>query len=326
MAAPRGHVLVIAEELDPTADLVVHALNERRVPVMRFDLADSPQRIMLAAMHDSAEPGWTGCLDTAVRTARLEEVRAVYYRRPGPPRISDRVHEDYRGWARSQALVGMVQVLGALPVTWMHHPDLYRASAHKPGQLVTAARVGLTVPRTLITNGLVQARSWAERVGGPLICKPVTAGALAGPDGGTLVLPTRRIEPTDLDESLELTCHMLQEWVPKAYEVRLTVVGERMFPVAIHADTPAAEIDWRADYDALTYESIPIPDEVATSVRRFMDHYGLNFGALDFAVRPDGQWVFFECNPAGQWQFVSAATGLPIADAHADLLQGAIAP
>ncbi|WP_328462010.1 hypothetical protein [Streptomyces sp. NBC_00448] len=47
-------------------------------------------------------------------------------------------------------------------------------------------------------------------------------------------------------------------------------------------------------------------------------------GAFDFAVLPDGQWVFYECNPSGQWQFIAAATGLPIAEAHASLLTGAI--
>lgn len=116
---------------------------------------------------------------------------------------------------------------------------------------------------------------------------------------------------------------MLQEWVPKSCEVRLTAVGRRMFPVAIHAGSPAAAVDWRADHGSLGYEPIDVPDGIEAGVRRFMDHYGLNFGAFDFAVTPDGRWVFFECNPAGQWQFIAAATGLPIASAHAELLRGA---
>ncbi|WP_380228528.1 hypothetical protein [Kitasatospora misakiensis] len=83
-------------------------------------------------------------------------------------------------------------------------------------------------------------------------------------------------------------------------------------------------MDWRSDYDALEYEPVSIPDDVAAAVRRFMARYQLNYGAFDFAVTPAGDWVFFECNPAGQWQFVAAATKLPIAEAHASLLQGAI--
>ena len=110
----------------------------------------------------------------------------------------------------------------------------------------------------------------------------------------------------------------------KEFEVRLTVVGDEMFPVAIRSRSEAGKADWRSDYDALEYEPVDLPAEVARRVRRFMNIYGLNYGAFDFAVRPDGEWVFYECNPAGQWQFVAQATGLPIAEAHASLLQGAI--
>ncbi|URN12290.1 methyltransferase domain-containing protein [Streptomyces radiopugnans] len=45
-------------------------------------------------------------------------------------------------------------------------------------------------------------------------------------------------------------------------------------------------MDWRADYDALSYEPVSVPEPVAESVRRFMDHYHLNYGAFDFAVTP----------------------------------------
>lgn len=137
------------------------------------------------------------------------------------------------------------------------------------------------------------------------------------------MLPTRRVEARELDESVELTTHYFQEWIPKAFDVRLTVVGNEMFPVAIQANSEAARVDWRSDYDALRYEPVPIPKEVADAVRRLMTRYHLNYGAMDFAVTPEGRWVFLECNPAGQWQFIAAATGLPIAEAHASLLQGA---
>ncbi|MBP0460163.1 MvdC/MvdD family ATP grasp protein [Streptomyces montanisoli] len=324
MTTPRGHVLVVAERLDPTADLVVHALNEHDVPVVRFDLAEFPQSVVLAAEHQADAPGWAGTLVRGERAVPLQGVRAVYYRRPGLPALSAEVEEAYREWAVSQALVGMVQILASLSVVWMHHPDVYRASAHKPGQLVSATNAGLQVPRSFVGNDLAAARRWGETIGGPLACKPITAASLRLPDSPPTMIPTRRVEVSDLDESLELTAHYLQEWVPKDYEVRLTVVGRRMFPVAIHARSDKARADWRSDYDALEYEPVAIPEQVAGAVLRFMDHYGLNYGAFDFAVRPDGQWIFYECNPAGQWQFIAKATGLPIAEAHAALLTGAI--
>jgi ATP-grasp ribosomal peptide maturase len=322
MAAPRSHVLVVAEQLDPTADLVVQALTERGVPVLRFDLAEFPQAVGLAAEHQAEAPGWTGTLVRRERAVPLSDVRAVYYRRPGLPLISPDVAGIYREWALSQALVGMVQVLASLPVEWMHHPDVYRSSAHKPGQLVTATSVGLRVPRSFLGNDLAAAQRWAQAIGGPLASKPIAAASLQLPESPPTMIPTRRIEVSELDESLELTAHYLQEWIPKDHEIRLTVVGRQMFPVAIHANSDQAKADWRSDYDALEYEPVPIPDDIAEGVRRFMACYRLNYGAFDFAVLPNGQWIFYECNPAGQWQFIAKATGLPIAEAHASLLTG----
>jgi hypothetical protein len=173
MVTPRGQVLVVAEQLDPTADLVVQALNEHKVPVLRFDLAEFPQSVALAAEHRAEAPGWKGRLVRRERAVQLQGVRAVYHRRPGLPVISPDVAEVYRGWAVSQALVGMVQVLSSLPVVWMHHPDVYRASAHKPGQLVTATTAGLRVPRSFIGNDLAAARRWGHAIGGPLASKPI---------------------------------------------------------------------------------------------------------------------------------------------------------
>lgn len=324
MISPRGQVLVVAEQLDPTADLVVQALAALKVPVLRFDLAEFPQSIVLSAEHRDEAPGWSGELSSGRRAAQLKEVRAVYYRRPGLPVVSPQILDAYKNWALSQAVVGMVQILSSLPVVWMHHPDVYRASAHKPGQLVTATTAGLRVPRSFVGNSLAAARAWGERIGGSLVCKPIAAASINLPDAPPSMLPTRQLDVSELDESLELTAHYLQECVPKDFEVRLTVVGQRMFPVAIHARSERARTDWRSDYDALEYEPVSIPEEVACGVRRFMAAHRLNYGAFDFAVRPDGQWVFFECNPAGQWQFIAKATDLPIAEAHASLLQGAV--
>jgi hypothetical protein len=41
---------------------------------------------------------------------------------------------------------------------------------------------------------------------------------------------------------------------------------------------------------------------------------------LDFIVTPEGQHVFLEVNPAGQYMWVESKTGLPITAALVDAL------
>jgi glutathione synthase/RimK-type ligase-like ATP-grasp enzyme len=95
-----------------------------------------------------------------------------------------------------------------------------------------------------------------------------------------------------------------------------------MFPVAIHAGSEKARLDWRTDYRSLKYESAKLPVDVEKGVRRLMGELGLFFGALDFAVTPDGRWKFFEVNPNGQWHWIAVKAGIPLVDAMADALQG----
>ena len=51
-----------------------------------------------------------------------------------------------------------------------------------------------------------------------------------------------------------------------------------------------------------------------------MARLGLRYGAVDLRRTPDGRYVFFEVNPAGQWLFVEERTGLPITERVAALL------
>ncbi|QNP67935.1 ATP-grasp ribosomal peptide maturase (plasmid) [Streptomyces genisteinicus] len=319
-------MLVVAERLDAAADMVVDALNLREVPVMRFDIADFPQHLTLTGAHLPTEPGWTGTLDDGRRTTRLEEVRAVYWRRPARPVIAGTVPGPYGLWAQNQADAAILNVLAALPgASWINNPHADRIASHKPQQLVVATRVGLRVPRSIITNEPDAARAFAEEVNGPLICKPVLGGRLDAGQERELMVATHRVDPADFDDSIRTTAHYFQEDIPKAYEVRLIAVGGRVFGGKLTATSEAAGTDWRTDYDHIEYDTVDVPGAVTSRVLRFLDHYGIVFGAFDFAVTPGGEWVFFENNPAGTWGWVENRTGLPIAAAHADYLAGATA-
>jgi hypothetical protein len=53
---------------------------------------------------------------------------------------------------------------------------------------------------------------------------------------------------------------------------------------------------------------------------RLVKQLGLEFGAIDLILRPDGEYVFLEINPNGQWLWLEPASGLPFTDTLADLL------
>lgn len=195
-------------------------------------------------------------------------------------------------------------------------------ATYKPRQLRVAAECGLTVPRSLVTNIGARARAFADEVG-VLVYKSLSTGIVTEQDELRIIY-TSRLTADDLDNgAIALCCHLFQEWVPKAFDVRLTVVGGRCFAVAVHAGSPATEIDWRSRYGELRYEVRETPEEVRRATLLYLRRFGLVFGAFDFSVTPDGRWWFLECNPSGQWGWLAEETGLPIAGALADELVGA---
>lgn len=314
-------VLVLTDEFDPTADRVVDILNQRDIPVFRCDTADFPQRVQLSAELRRNTDGWTGALRSEHRTVSLNEVRSVWYRRPTHFTFPDGLSEPERRRAEAEARLGFGGVLASLPVLWMNHPGREADTAYKPAQLAAATKCGLVIPRTLITNDPHAVTRFRANVGGPLVTKMLGAAAFVE-ESTPKIIYTTTLSDTDLTDlrGVSTTAHLFQEEITKVFECRVTVVGEECFTAAIHAHSPAARMDWRRHYDALEYSRIEAPTRVREGILAFMRHFGITFGAFDFAVDPAGEWHFLECNPCGHFGWIEAATGIPISEAIATLL------
>ncbi|MFD7531040.1 ATP-grasp ribosomal peptide maturase [Streptomyces sp. NPDC059849] len=315
-------VLVIAARDDWPTDRVVKALADGGAEVFRMDIAEFPQDLTLAGRID-ARQGWAGGLTTAHRAVDLATISAVYYRAPNPFVFPVTMSESERRFAAAQARAGLGGIITALDCRWVSHPAAMSRAEYKPLQLATAQQAGLAVPPTLITNSPDAVRSFVGDVGGQMICKPVATPVFVEGDRLKTVY-THRITEADLDDlrGIDTTAHLFQAWVEKAYEVRLTVVGDRLFAAEVHAGSAAAHTDWRSDYASLTYRPTTTPDDTAEGVRRYMSALELRFAAMDFIVTPDGEWIYLEANPCGQWDWIEHATGLPIASAIANELLG----
>ncbi len=310
-------VLVSTEYEDPTADAVITELNRRRVPVLRLDPGkDFPGTVALTARL--GPDGWEGALTAGDRSADLDSIRALYHRRPSP--YTPDGEDQAARFAAQENRRGLGGVLGALPgCLYLSHPQAIARAEYKPAQLAIAASLGLTVPRTLITNNPAEAKEFAAEH--PTIYKPLHAAAYFVGDepAGIWAAP---VESGEIDDTVSRCAHLFQAQVPKVADVRAVVVGDRAFCARITA--PPGVVDWRAEYRNLTYAPIDCPEEIRTALLRFLAHFGLHYGAFDFAVTGEGVWWFLECNPNGQWGWLEVAAGLPVTAAIADLLENGV--
>ena len=116
----------------------------------------------------------------------------------------------------------------------------------------------------------------------------------------------------------------MQDYVDKAFELRVTVVDGEAFACKIDSqamDEDKGKTDWRQGLDhGIRHEVFPLPDRVTAFCNKFLKRMHLNFGSFDFIVTPSGEYVFLECNPNGQWLWVEIETGMNISQAIAECL------
>ncbi|MEU8924596.1 ATP-grasp ribosomal peptide maturase [Kitasatospora sp. NPDC048545] len=311
-----GSVLVLTNPLDVTADAVLRVLAERRVPVVRLDPgADLHTGASLTAAYRTG--GQRGALRTANRVLDLGAVRSVWVRRASPYEGPSELDGQDRRFAASQALWGAGGILASLPgAHYVNHPWANRAAEHKPAQLAAAQRCGFPVPDTVITNDPREAREFVAAQATGAVYKPLWNTPYAV-DGRPHAVWVREVEPAEITDAVSACPHLFQARVPKAFDARVTAVGDRLFGVRI--DSP--DLDWRRRQDRMACTPIDVPESVARSVAAYLGRLRLVYGAFDFAVTGSGAWYFLECNPNGQWAWQPAATTDAIARALADQLE-----
>ncbi len=226
--------------------------------------------------------------------------------------------------ASELALIGWLDSLQVFQLD----PHAIKARAdNKPYQLRLAQRVGLEIPATIISNDAEAVRAFARRVG-PVIMKMLVQPASTGPstDEAEVVFTTAMTaEALDALDGLELCPMIFQAQIENQLDVRVTVVGKRVFSAAMDpAARGGGDPDWRRQSYALDraprWATHALPADVSDRLLQLMDQVGLNYGAADFIVRPDGRHVFLELNASGSFGFLGDDHAGPIAAAIAELL------
>jgi len=313
-------VVIFAQDSDSPVDQVVLILAELDVPVFRADLSWFPQRLSIEARF--GDGGWSGRLSTPARSVDLDDIQSIWYRNPAAFRFPDGMSDVERAYAHREARLGLGGVLATLPVLWVNNPNRAADAMYKPLQLTTAMACGLAVPPTLVTNRAEALSEFAQGAPAGLVCKTFGPNSVTE-DDVPKVAYTHRLDDHDLNDlrGISTTTHQIQHWVQKAREARVVAVGERLFGIGIDAHSALSHVDWRADFDALTYEQVEIPPHVEKGVCRYMDTLGLAYAAFDFVIERDtGRWLFLESNSSGQYAWLEAATGAPITEALVNLL------
>jgi glutathione synthase/RimK-type ligase-like ATP-grasp enzyme len=309
-------IVVISHPADLHATRVMERLASWGRPAFLFDVADFPRDATLTL--DYARPGApvATVVHRAAGAVELTAATAVWWRRPQFVRLDDITEADARGFAHGEWHEALHGLHHLLECPWMNPPQADEAASRKAHQLLVASRLGLRVPDTMMTSDAAQARAFVERHGvGRTIYKIFAATHQVWRE-------TRLVSAADLAhlDDLSLAPVIFQEYVPAVADLRVTVVGDDMFAMAIDSRGTSYEVDFRVSLAEATTSAVALPDAIASLLRELMKAFGIVYGAIDLRLTPDGEYVFLEVNPAGEFLFCEAGTGLPITDAVAGWL------
>ena len=307
-------ILILSNDDDVHAREVMKHIAERDQPATLLDLADFPKDadLIFEAGHSNARR----TMQYRGKTIDLSTVRSVWWRRPQPygmhPDVTDPVLDNFAIREVDEAIQGLWLSLDA---QWINVPSRDQDASRKAWQLDVARAAGLTMPRTLITTDPEAARAFVAQEGvDRTIYKPFQGSEDAWRE-------TRLLKAQELDkiDAVKYAPVIFQEYIEATCDLRVTVVGDQIFAAAIDSQKTEYRVDFRMDMN-VEIKPTTLAPETEAGIRKLMKALDLTYGAIDFRRRPNGEEVFLEINPAGQWLFVEDQTGQPISRAVADCL------
>ncbi|MBB3118352.1 ATP-grasp domain-containing protein [Pseudoduganella violacea] len=306
-------VLIVTNSFDLHADLVVPLLTARDCAVFRINLDAFPRDYQICQLFTNNK------MSSEIRhlptgaSIDLAEVGAVWTRKPADFAFaSEDLSAQERAYAKMETEHALFGLLYTLDCYWMSHPVALRGAMWKGEQLQRAMTMGFRVPASIVTNSPERVRAFKESVQGDLVFKCLSSpmlGAEAVADEDRIATGLATTIVTDemmesLDAVSEVACHF-QEYIHKQYELRVTIIAGRIFAAKLHSqDDPRTAVDSRDMSAEILYEATELPDEVKERCLVFVQSYGLNYSALDLIVTPEGEYVFLENNPSGQFLYV----------------------
>lgn len=321
-------ILILADEADESVGMVARHLSRMSADFVIFDTKMFPSEIGLSIIMNGDQ--MDGKIFLKDKIISISDIGVVWNRRICKPVIDPSIsNELIYDWTKEECYFALESFLSMIKdCKWMNpiFPE-EKMRYNKLIQMKVASQVGLEVPKSIVSNISSTVKDFYDG-NGATVLKPLKMGFAHNPDSGEqYILYTSQV-PKDLFykniNKIGICPVFFQEKIEKEVELRIVVVGEKVFACAIDSQSnETTAIDWRKQIflnDYLPHNKFNLPDEISTRCVDLTRRLGLLSGSIDMILTPDGRYVFLEINQNGQWGWLEILTGLPISKAIANLL------
>lgn len=294
-------ILIITHKEDYTSDFIINKLNQRNIKYKRLNCEDIIKNIFTVDSYlNFTFDGETN-------------FHSVWFRRTKLPNIENqKINEKIYLLNEYEALIK--NLFFTIKAKWVSNPYSIYQAENKLYQLKIASEIGFKIPNTLVTNSKENLKKFYIENSKNVIIKPLSQSKINN-DNETEFIFTNVLKEEHINQidKYDLTPCIYQEKIEKLNELRITVVGENIFIAGVNSQTlQATKIDWRREKLEFFVEDIPI--EIKEKCILLVKNLNLKFGAIDLIKDKNGNYIFLEINPNGQWAWIENETGLKISD------------
>jgi len=314
-------VLVISNKSDLTSDFVIKNLKSRSINFYRFNTEDLLSSINITADLKSNS---VRLFDKSLnQTISLKEFGAVYYRRPKIPTLefNDVDHAENTFLKKEIAYLFEGIYKAVRKAFWISPPFAIREAENKMYQLEIANRIGFKIPNSFISNSYSECLQFYNANSKQCIVKPIKSGLIEDEKGTKVIFTNELKEFPNQPDKIESFPLYIQEKIDKKADVRVIVVGKKIFATLIHSQScKETKTDWRRGEHNLEHVRIDLPKQLKSKCIKIVKDLGLQFGAIDLILDKNEKFIFLEINPNGQWAWIENKTGYNISSEIVNLL------
>jgi len=308
-------ILVISNTLDFTTDYVCLELHKRNAKYLRIN-RDTFQKYEIVL--DVLKCSMTIALDDERYLLDQNTLRSVYYRAPiylrdiYKPKLSAEKQLYRTQWTAFIRNLSIFQ-----NIVWVNRPEATFRAENKMLQLNLARNIGMDCPYTVVTNtSKVEVDDEKD-----YIVKSLDTAILQIDDKEAFVY-SNRVKGRELRGSILNTAPIiLQEYISPKIDVRVTVIGHRIYAVRILKEGKGVGDDWRTYKNNIEFIPFSLPADLANKCIELVKTLELSFGGIDL-IESNGKFYFIEINPTGEWAWLVNAADLKIFIGICDYLEG----
>jgi ATP-GRASP peptide maturase of grasp-with-spasm system len=196
---------------------------------------------------------------------------------------------------------------------------------NKLATLFIAQQIGLYLPPTIVTTQKDNLIDFI-RENGECITKAISNMFKIETTDSFQTIGTQLVTNTmiqSLDETFFPT--LLQKKITKIFELRIFYLKGKFYPMAIFSQNDdQTQLDYRNYNRVKPNRNIPyiLPEDIEEKLQKLMDKLDLDTGSIDIMVTPEGEYVFLEVNPTGQFGWVSENCNYYLEEKIARCLEG----